>query len=123
MKKSEIVRQSVVISRRRFPCRSFRIRGLETVDFRIGEVYLFHCNNRRCPSKSSLWAIFDKRIGNDIYVESSSNDLRRFRLWHRLPDDYVYCRLATRQELGNFMFALAWFESRRENKQWVVLAK
>lgn len=108
MKNSE-----VVVRRRRFPHQSFPVHGPETVDFRIGEVYLFHCDNRRCPSKSSLWSIFDKRIGNDIYVESSSSgNLRRFRLWHRLPDDYEYCRLATRQELGNFMFALAWFESR-----------
>ena len=57
--------------------------------------------------------MFYKREGDKIYLESSSNgNLRRFKLWHRLPYDYEYCRLATRQELGNFMFALAWFESR-----------
>ena len=87
--------------------------ALNTFDLCIGDVYLFNRTNKHCPPESSLWGMFDKRIGNDIYLESSSNgNLRRFRLWHRLPDDYEYCRLATRKELGNFMFALAWFESR-----------
>ena len=105
-------RPSAIPRTKRRPNRSSRY-IISVERFRLGDVYLFHKTDRNCPSKSSLWGIFDKREGDEIYLESSSNgNLRRFKLWHRLPYDYEYCRLATRQELGNFMFALAWFESR-----------
>lgn len=78
--------------------------------FHSGEVYLFNRYDRRCPSKSSLWGIFDKQINADIYLESSSGDLRKFELWHKLSADYKYCRLATRAEVRDFMYDLAWYE-------------
>lgn len=85
--------------------------------FRFGEVYIFHRSDENCPVRGSLWAVFDKCIGSDIYLESSSEDLRMFELWHKLPDDYKYCRLATRAELRDFMFALAWYERTRSIKK------
>ena len=78
--------------------------------FRAGDVYLFHRYDRRCPSRKSLWGIFDKQIDTSIYLESSSKDLRKFELWHKLSADYKFCRLATRAELRDFMFALALYE-------------
>lgn len=34
----------------------------------------------------------------------------RFRLWHRLPNHYRYYRLASRSELRDFIFNLAYYE-------------
>ncbi len=70
-----------------------------------GELYLFHPTQRCCPVGSSLWGVFDKRIGADIYLESSSRDLFGFRYWHRLPRKYRYCRLSTRDELRDYAVA------------------
>lgn len=75
-----------------------------------GEVYLFHRTAPACPADESLWGIFDTRIHGRIYLETSSLDLCRFRKWHPLPPGYRYCRLATRDELRDYMAALAWSE-------------
>ena len=109
MKDRKFRRPPVVHRTKRRSCQS----SILFIRFRFGEVYLFHRTDSHCPSRSSLWGMFDKRIGDDIYLESSSNNkLRRFELWHKLPQGYDYCRLATREELSNFMFALAWFEAK-----------
>lgn len=73
--------------------------------FTAGEVYLFNATDRRCPADGSLWGIFDKKIGQDIYLESSTFDLFCFRYWHRLPRKYRYCRLSTRDELRDYTLA------------------
>lgn len=87
--------------------------ALNTFDLCIGDVYLFNRTNKRCPPESSLWGMFDKREGAEIYLESSSDsELCRFTLWHKLPDDYRYCRLATREELQSYIYRLTWFECR-----------
>ena len=72
-----------------------------------GEVYLFHCTDPECPACGSLYGIFDKETSDAIYLESSSSDLQTFRHWHRLTDDYRYCRLAARSELRDYIFNLA----------------
>lgn len=74
-------------------------------EFLVGEVYLFHPSDSRCPAEGSLWGIFDKKIGSEIYLESSTLDLSGFRYWHRLPDKYRYCRLSTRDELRDYIAA------------------
>lgn len=81
-------------------------------NFIAGEVYLFHTFALDCPPSESLWAIFDKRIGTAIYLESSSSDLLHFRKWLLLPVQYSYCRLATRNELRDYIANLTWFECR-----------
>lgn len=73
--------------------------------FTVGEVYLFHSTDRCCPADGSLWGIFDKKIGGEIYLESSSRDLFGFRYWHRLSRKYRYCRLSTRDELRDYTVA------------------
>lgn len=73
--------------------------------FTVGEVYLFHSTDSCCPADGSLWGIFDKKIGTEIYLESSSFDLFGFRYWHRLPRKYRYCRLSTRAELRDYAVA------------------
>jgi len=75
-----------------------------------GTLYLFHRSDRRCPAATSLFGIIDKTSNGIIYLESSSRDLRRFRLWHRLPNHYRYHRLASRSELRDYMFSLAYYE-------------
>lgn len=75
-----------------------------------GELYLFHPTDRKCPTMTILFGIFDKIADGILYLESSSCDLIHFRLWHRLPDDYCCCRLASRRELRDYIFNLASFE-------------
>lgn len=80
--------------------------------FRVGDVYLFHRSDIRCPSRNSLWGQYDKHEQDRLYLESSSPDLRTFRKWHVLPSEYRYCRKANRSELRDYFFALSWSEHR-----------
>lgn len=75
-----------------------------------GALYLFHRSDRRCPAVNSLYGIIDKMSDGIIYLESSSRDLRYFRLWHRLPKHYRYHRRASRSELRDYIFNLACYE-------------
>ena len=43
--------------------------------FEIGELYLFHRKNSRCPSISSLWGIFNGYKEGRLSLESSSHNL------------------------------------------------
>ena len=75
-----------------------------------GELYLFHTESADCPSEESLWGIVDRREGGRVHLESSSRDLRSFQLWQPLMPEYRYCRLATRSELRDYSYNLAWWE-------------
>lgn len=100
MKNIGMRRPPIIDRGKRLPCKSSFGYEIDTFEFLMGEVYLFHRSNVRCPRKSSLWGMFDKRVGTDVYLESSSEGaLCDFVLWHKLPDDYRFCRLATREEL------------------------
>lgn len=79
--------------------------------FIIGDLYLFHSTNKYCPSRSSLWGIYDKMEDGIIYLESSTLDFRHFSIWHRLPDGYRYSRRATRRELRDYMYNLGHSDS------------
>ena len=85
-----------------------------TTEFRLGDLYPFHTCNPRCPASSSLWGFYDKRIKGVIYLEHSSHNLRDFRLWHTLPRCYCYYRLATRDELRDYMYNLGYFNSKKQ---------
>lgn len=74
-----------------------------------GELYMFH-HTDRCSSAGNLFGIIDKTSKGIIYLESSSRDLRRFGLWHRLPNHYRYHRRASRSELRDYIFNLAYYE-------------
>ena len=79
--------------------------------FEVGELYLFHADDKLCPADGSLWAVVDKCIGQQIFLESSTADLKTYRRWHLLPKEYRFCRLATRAELRDYMYNLCWFEN------------
>jgi len=81
-----------------------------------GEVYLFHRTDPDCPADGSLYGIFDKETSDAIYLESSSLDLDQFRHWHRLAENYCYCRPATRFELRDYIFNLACDECLQETE-------
>lgn len=81
-----------------------------------GTLYLFHVSDRSCPASSSLFGIIDKTSKGIIYLESSSRDLRRFRLWHRLPNYYRYHRRASCSELRDYIFNLACYECRTRSE-------
>ncbi len=80
--------------------------NLHSAKFIIGDLYLFHPTKKYCPSRSSLWGIYDKMEDGIIYLENSTLDLVHFKLWHCLPAGYRYFRRATRRELGDYMYNL-----------------
>jgi len=71
--------------------------------FQSGDVYLFNETDRRCPSVTSLWGMFDTRKSGEVYLESSTVDLKNFTAWCRLPSQYRFCRLSTRAELRDYI--------------------
>ena len=75
--------------------------------FESGELYLFHPTDPSCLASESLWGLFDKAAEGRLFLESSSSDLLCFDLWHPLPAEYRYGRLATRAELRDYAFSLA----------------
>ncbi len=79
----------------------------------VGELYLFHTTDPHCPSEGSLGGVVDRIEERRIRLESSSEDLRLFRLWHPLPAIYRYGRQATRAELRDYFVQLACFECGR----------
>ncbi len=83
-------------------------------EFHIGDLYLFHTSNSRCPSSSSLWGFYDKRINGIIYLEHSSHNLRKFRLYHPLSPRYRYYRLATRCELRDYMYNIGYSDGKNK---------
>lgn len=82
------------------------------IEFRVGELYLFHTSDRNCPPESSLWGMFDHLSGNGaIGLESSSEDLVRFRCGGTLPAGYRYCRLSSRDELRDYTADMTFAET------------
>lgn len=75
---------------------------LEQCAFKVGEVYLFHTDNSQCPNEESLWGLYDKSEENTVYLETCSRDHRHFFRGQRLPAEYRFCRLATREELRDY---------------------
>lgn len=76
-----------------------------------GDLYLFHPYNKHCPSKNSLWGIYDRTENGKIYLESSTLDNKIFRIWHPLPSKYCYSRRATRAELRDYMYNMGYYDS------------
>ncbi len=77
-----------------------------------GELYLFHIDNPYCPPNSSLWGIYDKSLNQNVYLESSTTDLLHYRIWHKLPKCYHYCRRATRVELRDYMYNIGFHDAK-----------
>jgi hypothetical protein len=80
------------------------------ISFCIGELYLFHSTNPLCPSDTALWGVYDKTDGEQIFLEHCSLDLKTFSLGCALPDEYDYCRLASRSELRDYMYSFGYWE-------------
>lgn len=87
------------------------IQNLHATHFIFGELYLFYPTKKYCPSRGSLWGIYDKTEDGIIYLESSSLDIVHFKLWHRLSAGYRYSRKATRRELRDYMYNLGYGDS------------
>ena len=84
--------------------------------FVAGELYLFHHSDPACPADDSLWGIYDKTEENLTYLENSSTNLRTFRLWHDLPSKYISSRMATRDELRDYIYNLAFIEAKHSTR-------
>lgn len=83
---------------------------VQRLAFIPGELYLFHPSDYACPAEESLWGVFDKTENGTILLESSSHDLKYFRVWHPLTDEYRFARLASRDELRDYAMKLARYE-------------
>ena len=83
-------------------------------EFRLGDLYLFHPSNPRCPASSSLWGFYDKRINGVIYLEHSSHNLSNFRLWH--PSQNTIATIVYQQEANLEIICIILGYSRVKNK-------
>lgn len=97
--------------------RDLQMAAIETLVERFenlepAELYLFHPSDSQCPSESSLWGLYDRCEEGVIYLEHSTTDQRHFQLWRRLPGHYLYCRLATRSELRDYMYNLGIWDTK-----------
>ncbi len=72
-------------------------------NFKVGEVYLFHTDDPRCPDAESLWGLYDRHDGGSVRLESCSMDQKHFSKGRHLPEQYRFCRLSTRSELRDYM--------------------
>ncbi len=88
--------------------------------FQSGDVYLFNKTDRRCPSDTSLWGMFDVRRSGEVYLESSIADLRDFTTWCRLPSQYRFCRLSTRAELRDYIADLIFSQQETLDRNYVA---
>ena len=91
--------------------------SLSATRFEPGELYIFHTSNPQCPQNESLWGVFDKCDHGKIILESGSCNHRDFMLWSPLPDEYQFCRLATRSELRDYTYNIATHELERHSHQ------
>lgn len=78
--------------------------------FEVGELYLFSDGESHAEGEGVLWGVFDTIERGCVMLESSSRDGYNFALWRSLPEEYRFCRLATRNELRDYFFNLALHE-------------
>ena len=57
-------------------------------NFKVGEVYLFHTDDPRCPDAESLWGLYDRHDGGSVRLESCSTDQKHFSKGRHLPEQY-----------------------------------
>ena len=62
-------------------------------NFKIGELYLFHTDDPRCPDAESLWGLYDRHDRGSICLSKGRH----------LSEQYRFCRLSTRGELRDYM--------------------
>ena len=72
-------------------------------NFKVGEVYLFHPADPRCPDAESRRGVDARPGGHSIFLESWSTDQKHFSKGRHLPEQYRFCRLSTRSELRDYM--------------------
>lgn len=79
----------------------------EKVTWQVGELYLFahHTEPHR-----QLWAILADVERDGVVAESATEDFRSFDRWVRLAPVWRYRRMATRDELRDYSYALALYE-------------
>lgn len=77
----------------------------------IGELYLFNKVETECPAESSLWGIVESMTDDVINLESLSLDLKEFIYHKSLPTEYKYNRISTRDELRDYIYNQAAYET------------
>lgn len=81
--------------------------------FRTGEVYLFSPIRRPADPASCLWGMVEQVRKERLHMEILSYGFTEFRLDCTLPEGFRYARLATRDELRDFIYNVASREGAR----------
>ena len=79
-------------------------------ELQTGELYLFTPIGDNDRESQKMWAIFAESTAGGVWLETATNDFKHFSHWSRLPEGWRCGRLATRDELRDYAFALAIFE-------------
>ena len=77
---------------------------------RRGELYVFRKSDDTRGKKIYLIGIFERRVGQEIYLEAYTSNYTDFGKWCRLPKAYIRCRQASRSELRDCICNLAIYE-------------
>lgn len=83
--------------------------GDEAKEWQAGELYLFTASQVGEPERT-LWAVVAAEECDGIVVESATEDFSHFSRWVRLSPVWQCRRLATREELRDYAYALALYE-------------
>lgn len=83
---------------------------IDRMRFRIGEVYLFSPAHRPTDASSCLWGVVNDQLGERLHMEILSYGFSEYCLDCFLPEGFRYARLATRDELRDFVYNVAYRE-------------
>ncbi len=85
---------------------------IEKGALQLGELYLFHRSEGANPMQGALWGVVGELSPQGVRLESASADMVDYHLWMELPEEFGFARLATREELRDYNYRLAWAECR-----------
>lgn len=86
----------------------------------MGELYIFNKHNPECPAEGSLWGVVERCDKNSVHLENYSLDLRGYSHHQKLPEQYKYFRLSTRDELRDYIYNMATYEVNIKNLKVVL---
>lgn len=84
------------------------MKPIDTLTLSAGDLYAFSPSDNTSET-STVWGIFDMHSPDGhIHLESSSDDYQTFRTYTMLPEEYLYARPATRDELRDYAYNLGY---------------
>lgn len=83
---------------------------IANIRFQGGDVYLFSPASRPTDASSCLWGVVDGYLAGRLHMEILSYGFSEYRLDCLLPEGFRFARLATRDELRDFVYNVAFRE-------------